>query len=111
MKNTNNPTICYKCVHRGTVPGDTHSSCKNYCATVTGNQHGIESGWFMHPFNFDPIWLLTCDGYNEQSEKMSDIIAKIIECKTSEEFTSICVANNIHPKWMLDALNQAINNV
>ena len=30
---------------------------------VTGNEHGIESGWFNWPFNFDPIWLETCDGF------------------------------------------------
>lgn len=30
---------------------------------VTGNQHGIDHGWFYWPFNFDPRWLLSCDGF------------------------------------------------
>jgi len=75
---------CYKCKHRGTVPGDAHSCCK-YPGTETGmfdifnsknfaialklkikgNSHGISSGWFMWPVNFDPVWLENCDGYEE----------------------------------------------
>jgi len=32
---------------------------------VRGNRHGISNGWFNHPFNFDPIWLEECTGYEE----------------------------------------------
>lgn len=30
---------------------------------VKGNSHGIKSGWFNHPFNFDPVWLEECNGF------------------------------------------------
>lgn len=30
---------------------------------VVGNAHGIKMGWFMHPLNFDPVWLESCTGY------------------------------------------------
>ena len=30
---------------------------------VTGNPHGIRHGWFNHPWNFDPLWLEECDGF------------------------------------------------
>jgi len=30
---------------------------------VTGAPNGIKKGWFNWPFNFDPTWLKTCDGY------------------------------------------------
>ena len=30
---------------------------------ITADPHGIRSGWFMWPVNFDPVWLLTCDGF------------------------------------------------
>lgn len=30
---------------------------------VTGNKHGIDSGWFNWPINFDPVWLDSCDGF------------------------------------------------
>lgn len=30
---------------------------------VVGNPHGIKNGWFNHPFNFDPIWLIECSGF------------------------------------------------
>jgi hypothetical protein len=57
---------CYSCVYRGTIPGDAHSKCTNKNANVTGVEHGIRSGWFMWPFNFDPVWLISCDGYKEK---------------------------------------------
>ena len=33
---------------------------------VKGNPHGISHGWFNFPFNFDPIWLEHCDGYESK---------------------------------------------
>ena len=80
---------CYKCKYRGEVVGSCHSSCKHpkieqtegslmgllsvlsgghmpqvkTKLNVKGNKHGIDSGWFMHPFNFDPVWLEECDGF------------------------------------------------
>lgn len=33
---------------------------------VVGNQHGISHGWFCWPFNFDPIWLESCDGFEQK---------------------------------------------
>lgn len=84
---------CYECKYRGTVPGSCHSSCKHpaneaindnpmlgLMAALGGNRgggmsvspkelnikadpHGVRSGWFAFPFNFDPIWLENCDGF------------------------------------------------
>ena len=81
---TNKPS-CYNCEYRGTVPGDCHSCClypgldvgmfdffsdKNVDIAkklnVKGNAHGIKSGWFMWPVNFDPIWLENCDGFKKK---------------------------------------------
>ena len=59
---------CYECKFRGTIPGDAHSSCSNRKANVEGNNYGIRSGWFLWPFNFDPVWLESCDGF-EKIEK------------------------------------------
>ena len=56
---------CYKCVHRRAIPGDAHSRCNNVKAKVEGNRHGIRSGWFRWPFNFDPVWLISCDGFSD----------------------------------------------
>lgn len=56
---------CYKCKHRGTIPGDAHSKCNNKDAKVKGHQQGKAGGWFYHPYNFDPIWLLECDGFEK----------------------------------------------
>lgn len=65
---TNKPN-CYKCEHRGTIPGDAHSCCTNLKALVIGNNHGIANGWFIWPFNFDPTWLVSCTGYETKEEK------------------------------------------
>ena len=33
---------------------------------VKGNLQGIRNGWFMWPADFDPTWLLTCDGFEKK---------------------------------------------
>ena len=38
----------------------------NVGLNITGDPHGIKMGWFQWPFNFDPCWLLTCDGFEEK---------------------------------------------
>ncbi len=58
-----NKPNCHKCKHRGTIPGDAHSRCNNAEAKVKGHLVGIRGGWFHHPYNFDPTWLLECDGF------------------------------------------------
>ncbi len=85
---------CYKCAYRGGIPGSAHSKClaaiTENCALsslvsmlaggragnitdsrtnpqgVTGNEHGKRSGWFNWPFNFDPVWLETCNAFKEK---------------------------------------------
>ena len=90
---------CYKCKHRGEVPGSCHSSCNHPAfssvhddpmariaavfgsvgrmapvqhvseeCVVKGHPHGIRSGWFMHPLNFDPVWLVECSGYTPKEK-------------------------------------------
>jgi len=36
---------------------------------VKGNSHGIKNGWFNFPYNFDPVWLESCDGYKQKESK------------------------------------------
>ena len=79
---------CYECKYRGTIPGDAHSCCKHpevkqddnpFGALVEmlqgknveamaklgieGHPQGIKAGWFMWPANFDPTWLVNCNGF------------------------------------------------
>ncbi len=82
---------CYECKYRGPIPGNCHSQCLHPKVdnvrdgavalasmfggerlgigptpnklNVTGNPHGIKNGWFLWPFNFDPLWLESCDGW------------------------------------------------
>lgn len=81
---------CYKCKHRGTIPGNCHTMCLhpsfkeaqkdpmarmgalfgvNIVAPseeckVTYHKEGAR--WFSHPMNFDPVWLESCTGFEEQ---------------------------------------------
>lgn len=87
---------CYQCKYRRDLPGDCHSSCAHPAfesihddplaalfgmlakrgapqnrvvsdaCQVVGNAHGIRRGWFAHPFNFDPVWLESCTGFESK---------------------------------------------
>jgi len=59
---------CLTCVHRRDVPGSAHSRCNNVSAIVKGDEHGIKKGWFTWPLDFDPVWLISCDGYSDNKE-------------------------------------------
>ena len=84
---------CYKCEYRGMIPGDAHSCCNHPLIKqddnmfgalvemlqgksaevakklgIKGHPQGIKSGWFMWPANFDPTWLLECNGFSEIKE-------------------------------------------
>lgn len=54
---------CYKCQHIRPVPGSAHNGCANAEAKVIGAKHGIRNGWFFYPYDFDPCWLISCDGF------------------------------------------------
>lgn len=92
-----NKPNCYECEYRGDIPGDCHSICRhpsickddvsaalmtimghrlpagvrlaNDILNIKGNAHGIRSGWFCWPFNFDPVWLENCDGFKAKAVK------------------------------------------
>src|SRR5512137_554660 len=98
MKKQERPD-CYKCEYRGDLPGDAHSRCLHpetkeaiksdmgiilaiFAAVgratpvmaktklnIVGHPHGIRRGWFNWPWNFDPVWLESCDGFKKKREE------------------------------------------
>ena len=86
---------CYTCKHRRNIAGDCHISCacpKHGLDTSSGllglvsllagrvgavcssnamgvslNPHGIKNGWCYWPFNFDPIWVNSCNSYDPKN--------------------------------------------
>lgn len=57
---------CYSCRFKRNVPGDAHIRCTNPDPNMTGNTHGIRSGWFDYPILFDPTWKARlCANYAE----------------------------------------------
>lgn len=75
---------CYECIHRRTVPGDAHSECAHPITEpfgaasgivgmgdvlgIVANPHGVRSGWFLWPVNFDPVWLESCNGFESKKK-------------------------------------------
>jgi len=86
---------CYKCTHRRDLTGSAHSWCDHPILAgegdnvfagvfslylgenltriaaaylvlgIDGSEHGTKKGWFSWPFNFDPIWLKSCNGWTD----------------------------------------------
>jgi len=84
---------CYKCKHKGELPGTAHIRCNHPAnakvlndplaevlaifasvgrmvpflirtkLSIKFNPYGFERGWFNWPFGFDPVWLKDCDGF------------------------------------------------
>lgn len=62
---------CYGCQFRMDIPGDAHSMCAvgifqaqgriKDVIQVSGSTHGTRSGWFAWPYNYDPVWLESCN--------------------------------------------------
>jgi len=88
-----NKANCYACIHRRNVPGDAHSACAHPATGTSGdmfdgivalldgravkaarqlniiaNPHGVRSGWFNWPGNFDPTWLENCEGFTTKEQ-------------------------------------------
>lgn len=78
---------CYKCVYRREIPGDALSACaypgnkigmldafapenveNMRILNIKANPFGITKGWFFWPTNYDPTWLLNCDGFKEKEK-------------------------------------------
>ena len=58
---------CWDCLHRAEVPGSCHIECKKPDEEMTGNQHGISSGWFTYPLNYGPVWKTKlCNNFEEK---------------------------------------------
>lgn len=61
---------CYSCVNKRSVPGSCHSACARPDPAMTGYEHGIRSGWFSYPINFEPVWKTKdCSNYQPEGVK------------------------------------------
>jgi hypothetical protein len=85
---------CRNCAHRRNLSYNAHSKCLHPTAIeivkgnpiaglmeimggglpikpetlgVVGHPHGIRSGWFSWPVNFDPAWLIACNGFTAKA--------------------------------------------
>lgn len=82
---------CKKCKYARRNPGTAHLSCHHPDSgcrpgvngfaellkgaqtgheklNIVGHHHGVRNGWFFWPFDFDPTWLLSCNGFEPVEE-------------------------------------------
>ncbi len=72
---------CYSCLNRRDIRGDCHSKCAKPDAEMTGSEHGRRNGWFMYPYNFDPVWKTKiCNNY-ESKNAVSEPVSSVGESK------------------------------
>lgn len=88
---------CYACKWRREIIGHAHSSCRHpstepiwahplaQAIEITGgippfeggiakgHYHGIRMGWFSWPVNFDPVWLIRREGFEESAPRSQEI--------------------------------------
>lgn len=87
---------CYDCKYVGDVPGSCHKMCTHpsikenkgaelmsvfasvgrcdpvvdrgaaTTLNISAVPQGVEGGWFNWPYNFDPLWLINCDGFKKK---------------------------------------------
>lgn len=57
-------TECWPCHFKLNNPFSCHIGCRMPDLKMTGNQHGIDRGWFFYPILFDPVWKTKlCDNF------------------------------------------------
>lgn len=87
---------CYKCQYKRAVPGNSHIRCVKPDDKMTGNQHGIDKGWFIYPSLFDPTWKTKlCDNYKDYTvdlEMIEDLAKKLTHeyYKTLRRHMNLC---------------------
>jgi len=133
---------CSTCKYKRNVPGDAHLSCEyplldkknatvismmsmtnpqafnNTLLELFGFQasmHGIQSGWFMFPSNFDPNWI------EGNCNKHSDIVGEAVEyqltlneCLDAHKALFIAIQkkekDEAEHQYIFDAYDAAVSN-
>lgn len=66
---------CSECKYSKKIDYDSHLQCtvlltKSYLnikeLKVETSEHGVKNGWCFWPFNFDPIWINSCNFYERK---------------------------------------------
>ncbi|OGP46226.1 MAG: hypothetical protein A3K30_03910 [Deltaproteobacteria bacterium RBG_13_51_10] len=77
MDKTEMQSQCWGCGYKAKIPGDEHISCLfNWGAASqpalnmpAGNPHGIQHGWYIFPFSYDPIWMTEeCMAFSKEDD-------------------------------------------
>uniref|UniRef100_A0A6M3LXM1 Uncharacterized protein n=1 Tax=viral metagenome TaxID=1070528 RepID=A0A6M3LXM1_9ZZZZ len=83
---------------------------------IQANAHGVNSGWFHYPFNFDPVWLDACSGFEAIKENDPRVLNKhrakdsYKDAKTCEQPT-FCEDCEIRFKCFTERENGIYNDI
>ena len=76
---------CYDCIHKRSVPGNTHIGCTNPDMNVQGDLRATVKGWFFYPILFDPVWMTTkCSNFTSEPRHPMDRQQQRAELEDSE---------------------------
>lgn len=59
---------CVTCENCIPIHDSVRVRCNNVAANVRVNPHGYEKGFAYWPTNFNPIYIISCDGYSKKLE-------------------------------------------
>lgn len=65
LKETNDNTLMEMLSILGSNALRSGVLSNNSTLNIKGNPRGMSKGWFNFPFNFDPVWLENCDGFEK----------------------------------------------
>lgn len=77
MANKRRIRLCLNCKHKGKIKNSHHIKCCHPLIekegfkgaalnlSVTVSYLGIVEGYCLWPYNYDPIWIVSCEGFEE----------------------------------------------
>lgn len=78
---------CHSCEYRAEAPGTCHIQCKHPAISiidvarpnganpigVVSHPHGIKNGWCNWPIQFDPTWIIACNGFKAKENSNASV--------------------------------------
>ena len=65
----NNPMGSLMAIFAGVGRGSPIQGGSSQKMNVTFDDVGIRNGWANFPWGFDPVWLLSCNGFKKKAKK------------------------------------------
>lgn len=57
---------------------------------IKANPTGVRNGWFHYPFNFDPVWLERCEGFEKLKKDSPRVVNKHLADGYNTDYITNC---------------------